>query len=178
MDEIHSSVEQGYLSLVQYQIVEARLNHHLTYDQLISQFGLSGRTALTHALVRTCSLEYWSPSMKGRGKTYISQHDLDIFFKIIGDASDESNCIPSMYAISLSHYIKKKRFNRANTLLNFINCPELALNFTSTNPPSKTWLYNVIKNSNLNLIAGIVAMFQLYIFIWNYMGICSTETLD
>ena len=81
-------------------------------------------------------------------------------------------------AISLSHYIKKRRFNRAKILLDFINSPELALNFTSPNPPFKTWLYNVIKNSNLNLIAGIVAMFQLYIFIWNYMGICSTETLD
>ena len=74
------------ISLVQFQIVEARLNQHLTYDQLISQFGLSGQTALTHALVRTWSLEYWSLSVKDRGKTFISQHDLDIFFKIIGDA--------------------------------------------------------------------------------------------
>lgn len=105
MDEIESSVERGYLSPIQYQIVHTRLYQKSTYNELILQFGLSGRTALTHALARTCCLDFWEPQMKGQGKKYLSKYDSDIFFGIIDGASDDSNCIPAMYGISLAHYI-------------------------------------------------------------------------
>ena len=108
MDEIESSVERGYLSPIQYQIVHTRLYQKSTYNELILQFGLSGRTALTHALARTSGLDFWEPKMKGQGKKYLSKYDSDIFFGIIGGASDDANCIPAMYGISLAHYIKNK----------------------------------------------------------------------
>lgn len=109
MDEIHASLQSGYLSEEQVEIVESRINDHLTYTDIIQHYGVSGRTALTHALARTSCLEYWNKGMNGQGNSYLSKFDIDLFLKIIGDAADDSNCIPCIYAVSLAHYLKKKK---------------------------------------------------------------------
>ena len=109
MEEIRMAQQKGHLSMVQVQIVESRLNYNTSYDELIRRFGVSGRTALTHALSRTCTLQFWSHGMKAQGASYLSKYDADLFFQIIGDVADDTNCIPSMYAISLAYYLKKKK---------------------------------------------------------------------
>ena len=119
MEEIHLSLSRGYLSKQQVKIVEARKNDKLSYNKLIEKFGISGRTALVHCLIRTCSLLFWNHGMTGEGNSYLSQHDEDLFFMIIGDAADDCNCIPCMYAVSLAYHIKKRRNSKAYFLLNF-----------------------------------------------------------
>lgn len=58
LDELHEAFELGFLSLEQINIIEFRLMHRFTYSQLIEQFGISGRTPLSHALQRTAAFEY------------------------------------------------------------------------------------------------------------------------
>ena len=120
-NEIRDSQQKGYLSEVQVQIVESRLNYHLTYDDLIHKYEISGRTALTHALIRTSSLEHWERGMKSDGNSYLCKYDKDLFFSIIGNAADDSNCISCIYALSLAYYLKKKEFKS----FSFIKCNQL-----------------------------------------------------
>ena len=120
-NEINISLQHGYLSVEQVQILNTRLTFKRTYDQLISQFGISGRTALTHSLVRIASLEYWVRGMGATGVTYLCKYDDDLFLKIIEDAADDCNCIPAIYAVSLAHYLKKKHNSKAYYLLMLVN---------------------------------------------------------
>lgn len=57
-NELHEAFDLGYLSLEQINIIEAWLTHRLTYSQIIEQFGISGRTPLTHAFQKTAAFEY------------------------------------------------------------------------------------------------------------------------
>ena len=160
MDEIHASLQSGYLSEEQVEIVESRINDHLTYTDIIQYYGISGRTALTHALARTSCLEYWNKGMNGQGNSYLSKFDIDLFLKIIGDAADDSNCIPCIYAVSLAHYLKKKRNEKAYILLTFMNCRELAMKFTNADPPCRSWIYNVMKKTNFRVLTGQTIEFE------------------
>ena len=45
--------------------------------------------------------------------SYLSKYDFELFFQIIGEDTDESNCMPAIYAISLTHYLKKSRNSKA-----------------------------------------------------------------
>lgn len=113
-NELHEAFSLGYLSLEQINIVEAPLTHYFTYSPLIEQFGISGRTPLAHALQRTAALvENWANGMGATGNSYLSKYDVNQFLKILQDANDDWNCIPAIYAISLAHYLKKKRNSRA-----------------------------------------------------------------
>lgn len=159
-NEIHISLQHGYLSVEQVQILNTRLTFKRTYDQLISQFGISGRTPLTHSLVRTASLEYWVRGMGATGITYLCKYDDDLFLKIIEDAADDCNCIPAIYAVSLAHYLKKKRNSKAYYLLMSMNCPELASRFTKTDPPCRTWLFHKVKKTNIKIVTGQTIEFQ------------------
>ena len=55
--------------------------------------------------------------MEGEGTSYLSEFDQEIFLKIIGNAADDCNCIPSVYAISLAYHLKKQRISKAIFLL-------------------------------------------------------------
>lgn len=103
IDDINESLNQGYLSNEQVQIVFARLNQKLTYRQLVDIFKLSCQNVLVHCLKRTCQLQYWASGMLGDGTDYLSMLDMDIFENIIGQ-TDENNYIPAMYAVSLAYY--------------------------------------------------------------------------
>lgn len=109
MDEMKECVQKGYLSAEQHSILMVRKIAKLTYDNLIAKFGSSGRTALTHCLLRTCKLEFWKAGMKGKGTNYLCEYDRDTFIKLINSAADEQNCITAMYAVSLAYYLKKKK---------------------------------------------------------------------
>ena len=109
IDDINESLNQGYLSNEQVQIVFARLNQKLTYRQLVDIFKLSYQNVLFHCLKRTCLLQYWASGMLGDGTEYLSMIDMDTFENIISQAAEENNCIPAMYAVSLAYYLKKKK---------------------------------------------------------------------
>ena len=48
----------------------ARKNYKMTYDELIQNYHLSEKTALTHSLLRTSLRYYWDYSMPGEGINY------------------------------------------------------------------------------------------------------------
>lgn len=81
---------------------------NLSYTELITRFNFSYRSSLSHCLSRTCSLKYWNHGMANDGTSYSSSFDEDIVLRIIQNASDDQNCIPALYAQSLTYYIKKK----------------------------------------------------------------------
>lgn len=108
-DEINVANENGYLTKNQVNIVLARKNDGLAYEQLISKFNISCKNALIHCLLRTCMIEYWNHGMAGQGINNLSSYNEELFISIIKNADDDKNCIPTLYAISLAPYIKKKR---------------------------------------------------------------------
>lgn len=98
--------------------------------------------------------------MGATGYSYLSKYDDDLFLKIIQDAADDCNCLPAMYAISLAHYIKKKRNAKAFYLLTAIGCNDLASRFTETDPPSRTWLYHKAQKLNIKIVTGQTIEFE------------------
>lgn len=181
-EDIHAALQGGYLSMEQVSILETRLTFKSSYSELLRQFSISGRTALTHALYRTAALEYWSRGMNASSFSYLSKFDEALFIKIITDAADDCNCIPAIYGVSLAHYLRKKRNARAFYLLTAIGCPDLASRFTKTAPPSRTWLFHKVQSINIKIVTGqtieferrrccnvstIFFYFQLHSFLFN-----------
>ena len=64
--------------------------------------------------------------MKGGSDCYLSSIDQDYFEEKIKSASEDQNCIPAIYALSLAYYLKKRRNSRADMLLTYLNNNELA----------------------------------------------------
>ena len=157
---MYDALEHEYLSAIQIQIIEARLTSHSTYSQLIRQFNISGRTPLAHALQRTAAMEYWTSGMEATGTSYLSKYDEDLFLKIIKDAADDCNCLPAIYAVSLAHYLKKKRNSKAFFLLMSLSCNELASKFINTDPPSRTWLFQKVNRINIKIVTGQTIEFE------------------
>lgn len=109
MDEMKECLQKGYLSHEHHSILMSRMIGKLTYDNLIAKFGISGRTALTHCLSRTCRLEIWKPGMKGKGSCYLSDYYRATSIRIISNAADDQNCVTSIYAVSLAYFLKEKK---------------------------------------------------------------------
>lgn len=55
--------------------------------------------------------------MEGGGTSYLCKYDMKMFKDRISKAADENNCIPSMNAISLAYFLKKRRNFRAYAFL-------------------------------------------------------------
>ena len=68
-------------------VVLARKNDGLTYEQLISKFNISCRNALIHCLSRTCMIEYWDHGMPGQGISYLNSYDEELFLQIIKNSA-------------------------------------------------------------------------------------------
>lgn len=65
--------------------------------------------------------------------------------------------IQIVYLVSMLyhwHIISKKRNSKAFLLLNAINCKDLAIKFTTTDPPSKAWIYAIIKKTDFKIVTG------------------------
>ena len=154
LEEINISLQNEYLSEIQVQIMMDRLENATTYKKLKSDYNLSGNEALTHCLLRTCKLEKWYPSMKGGSDCYLSSIDQDYFEEKIKSASEDQNCIPAIYALSLAYYLKKRRNSRAYMLLTYLNNNELAQKCLETEPPSKTWIYGFVRKRNINIVSS------------------------
>ena len=154
IDEIMLSLKEGYLSEIQVSVVFDRLNLNLTYSQLLKKYNISCNKALVHCLLRTSMLEYWIPGMQGEGVSYLSLYDQDTFLKIIITAAEDKNCIPGIYSISLSHYLKKNRCSRAHILLDRIGCNDLANHCVDPPPHSKIWINNFVKGKGIHLASS------------------------
>ena len=60
-----------------------------------------------------------------------------------------------MYAVSLVYYIKKRRNSKAYFLLKSLGLNELTIiRFTKTDPPSKSWIYGIMKDSEFKIVTG------------------------
>lgn len=152
--EMDTSLQKGYLSEIQVQIVKDRMIFNSTYKELNERYNISGNTALSHCLLRTCKLEHWHKGMSGVGENYLCKFDEDYFVEKIKSASEDKNCIPAIYAMSLAHYLKKRRFSRAFMLLTYLKCSDLAMNCTDTAAPSKTWIYSFISKKDIHIVTG------------------------
>lgn len=153
LNEIKAALDDGYLSEDQVEIFNDRKDKK-TYDQIVEKHRLSCKTVLTHCLSRTSRLMFWKPAMPGRGEDYLSPFDRDIFFGIIGDAADDSNCVPAIYALSLAYYLKKRRNLRASYILNFIGCNKLAANLKDAEIPSRAWLNILVQDSEFKITSS------------------------
>lgn len=72
----------------------------------------------------------------------------------ISKAADENNCIPSMNAISLAYFLKKRRNFRAYAFLTEMICNKLAQQFTESEMPSSTWSNKVIQDSEFHIASA------------------------
>lgn len=154
IEEIKYSLSKGYLSDIQVQILNARLFQKKTYREILSLFNLSCFNVLVHCFKRTAQLEYWINRMDGEGTSYLSEFDNEVFIEIIGNAADDSNCLPVVYAISLAHHLKKKRVAKAVFLLNEMQNSDLASQLTGVLPPSSSWIYNSVKDTEFHIVSG------------------------
>lgn len=154
IEEIKYSLSKGYLSDIQVQILNARLFQKKIYREILSLFNLSCFNVLVHCFKRTAQLEYWINRMDGEGTSYLSEFDNEVFIEIIGNAADDSNCLPVVYAISLAHHLKKKRVAKAVFLLNEMQNSDLASQLTGVLPPSSSWIYNSVKDTEFHIVSG------------------------
>lgn len=153
IDEIIDALKLGYLSKNQVEIIKDRAINNLTYEELIKKFNISGKTALTHCLLRTCLLKFWDYSMPGEGVEYLSQYDKDIFIHIIKNTADDQNCVPSIYAVSLAFHIKKYRYQKAFHFLTAMGNQQLASHCINVSPPSKSWLATCIQDTEIRIVS-------------------------
>lgn len=132
----------------------ARNNEGLTYKNLISKYKIGGKCSLMHCLIRTSKLMYWDHGMACEGTSYLNDYDTCIFLEIIRNACDDSNCIPTIYAVSLAYYLKKRRNERVKAFLRHLQLYQLEKQCEIVFPPSKSWINHVLIDSDIRIASG------------------------
>lgn len=92
--------------------------------------------------------------MSCKGEDYLSLFDSHIFFGVISDAADNSNCIIKIYSLSLTYYLKKCSNLRSSFKLNYIGCKKNSFLFQRYRNRIKSLLNLLVKDSQFRITSS------------------------
>jgi hypothetical protein len=148
-----TALEKGLITQIQYNITARRLEapKQATYSYLQKEYHISRPEALERCFIHTALIEKWEPQTNGGAPTYLSPYDTYRFLEDVRLRANEADCITVHDALELALSLKRERVNKAQNLLNGMNCEQLSLNLRKIESPNRDWLRNTLKKHGIKV---------------------------
>ena len=122
-----------------------------TYEKIGLRHKLTDKI-IGRVLYRTATGKYWDKKAEGGGESILSDLDISKFIRIVQERENDINCLSTCQAEKIALRLIHERAENAHELLMMCNCPKLAAKVKVVTDIDSTWLNNLAKRLNLNIV--------------------------
>jgi hypothetical protein len=153
LSEHLSALDKGYITLMQYNIITARVQAPVgaTYLYLQTKYKISRPEKLKNCLLRTALMEKWELKNTGGARRYLSPYDTYRFLEDVKRRAMEADCITVHDALELALSLKRERIAKARGLLQAMTYDLLCSKLKKIESPNRDWILNTIKNHGIKV---------------------------